>query len=171
MLEIRTARLRLVATTVDLLDAELRNDGSLSVILGVREPLEWPPIGGEHDRDAVEFFRSTLLGDASTLGWLAYYVCLDDELVGSAGYFGPPNGLGATEIGYSVSQRWRRRGIATEAILGLVDHAQSVGASLVIARTRPDNIGSIQALLANLFVPAAAESQRAGYLRFDRPLN
>ena len=165
--EIRTARLRLVAADVGLLEAELRQDGSLFAGLSVRVPAEWPPIGGEHDRDAVEFFRATLLAQPSAFGWLAYFVCLGDELVGSAGYFGPPDETGTAEIGYSVSKTWRRQGLASEAVGGLVERARALGASRLIAHTKPDNFGSIEVLVRNDFLGAKAPTLREGYLRFD----
>lgn len=169
MNEIRTPRLRLVAVTVELLDTELRNDGSLFTALTVKPASEWPPLGGEHDRDAVLFFRSALLQDPQAAGWLTFYVCLDDELVGSAGYFGPPD-RGTSEIGFSVSTTWRRHGIATEAVGGLIEHARSRDADRIIAHTAPDNLASIGVLTANRFVESTSEPHRPGHRLFERAL-
>jgi [ribosomal protein S5]-alanine N-acetyltransferase len=166
---ILTERLRLVSTTVALLDAELANDGSLETLLGVDPTAEWPPIGGEHDLDAVTFFRANLIANPASEGWSAYYVCTeDDELIGTAGYFGPPVD-GVAEIGYSICEFARRQGFVTEAIEGLIDMATNGGVTSLVAHTRPDNIGSVRALIKNGFAEVVG-SERDGHIKLVRPL-
>jgi RimJ/RimL family protein N-acetyltransferase len=129
---IRTARLDLVPARPRHLAAELDGSEALAATLGVRVPDGWPP--DLYDRDAIEFFlvvaQHTPAQDAH---WLSYYFVLrDDEgfgpvVVGTGGYKGPPE-AGEVEVGYSVLDVYRRRGIASEAVAEL---AASLG---VLAR-------------------------------------
>jgi [ribosomal protein S5]-alanine N-acetyltransferase len=147
----------LVPGTVAMFDAELTGDRSaLAALLGVSPINEWPPIGGEHDHDAVTFFRTTMLSDPTTTGWLAYYVVRDDELVGSAGFFGPPND-GLVEIGYSVCLGVRRQRIATQAVRVLIEQAQSAQVARMQAHVRPDNGPSIRVLASCGFTPTTSD--------------
>ena len=143
---------RLVPGSLALFDADQVGDHvALAGLLGVAPLVEWPPVGGEHDADAVAFFRGALAADPSASEWLAFYVCVDGALVGSAGFMGPPVG-GTTEIGYSICQSHRRRGIATAAVGALVRRARAAGATRLSARVEPGNGGSIEVLTRNGFV-------------------
>ena len=136
------------------LDAELAGSrAQLADALGV-EIDEWPPEGGEWDRAAVEFFRQRV-DDAATRTWGPAYVVADDRLVGSAGFFGPPDEDGEVEIGYSVCRSERRRGIATAAVAQLCALAIAGGCASIRARTTADNVGSIAVLERNRFTESA----------------
>ncbi|MHB8055830.1 MAG: hypothetical protein ACYDH3_11350, partial [Candidatus Aminicenantales bacterium] len=56
-----TARLDLIAATVDHLQAELESPDRLATMLGAEIGPGWPP--GEYTRKAQEFFRDCLLED------------------------------------------------------------------------------------------------------------
>ena len=153
-----TERLRLVPASPDLLDADLAmqlhgNDAALRHELGVNAVTEWPPTGSDHDLLAVDFFRSRLAESPFSGDWYAYYVCLGRELVGSAGFFGPPLD-GEVEIGYSICTAHRRRGFALEAVGALVEKARRTGTPVVRARTVPGNHASIELLNKAGFVEA-----------------
>jgi len=165
--ELHTNRLRLVAATVELFDAELEHPGLLAPLLGVAEVEEWPPTGSDEDRDAVELFRSQLVADRAAEGWNSYYVCWGDALVGNGGYLGPPT-EGVAEIGYAVCPTWRARGIATEVVAALIDRASAFGLDRLIAHTRPDNAASIAVLMRNGFEEAASDER--DHLRFVRSI-
>jgi RimJ/RimL family protein N-acetyltransferase len=60
-------------------------------------------------------------------------------IVGGAGFKGEPDDAGVVEIGYSLAPCARRRGLATEAVAALVDHARSRGVRRVRAEIDPDN--------------------------------
>ena len=141
-----TETMRLVMGSLAILDAELAGDHELLArLLGVSDITEWPPIDGEHDVDAVGFFRQTLEGDPSIAPWLAYYVCLNDVLVGSAGFMGPPED-GMAEIGYSICTHSRRKGIATATVALLMQMAKREKVRTLIATVRNDNVASIGVL-------------------------
>ena len=46
-------------------------------------------------------------------------------VIGGAGFLGPPDDQGAVEIGYGTAPEWRNRGLATEAVVGLLAFAWS----------------------------------------------
>lgn len=172
MLTLQTHRLDLIAATVELLDAELDSCERLASLLDALVPSGWPP--GEYDRSATEFFRDRLLKEPAALGWLGWYAILratqgaPATLVGSGGYFGPPDQQGSVEIGYSILPAFEGRGFATEIAQALVEHAFAApGVRRIIAHTRPENIGSIKVLDRCGFVPAGPGNE-AGTVRYTQ---
>jgi len=167
---IKTPRLNLIAATPELLIAELTSRWKLGAALNAIAPEDWPP--GENDQDAIEFFYERLMsGGKLAEGWYGWYAVMrsvasgDEALVASVGYFGPPDADGVVEIGYSVSENWRRCGIATEIVGALVENAFSRQAKTVIAHTHPDNLPSINVLRRSGFVDR--ESIREGSVGFE----
>jgi ribosomal-protein-alanine N-acetyltransferase len=168
----RTARLELIAATLDLIAAELTGPDALGALLGVSVPASWPP--GEYDRDALEFFTSRLVaGGPAVLGWYNWYairIGADGRrasLVGGAGYLGPPLD-GEVEIGYSVVPEARGRGFATEIVQALTDRALSAaGVRKVIAHTLASNTTSQGVLTRSGFI-CAGRGAEPGLLRFER---
>jgi ribosomal-protein-alanine N-acetyltransferase len=80
----------------------------------------------------MEFFLSCFEnGGEASQGWYGWYAINIDpvsgerSLIGSGGYFGPPDSNGMVEIGYSVLPEWQRRGYAKEIVNALVSHASS----------------------------------------------
>ena len=148
------------------LDAELADSREqLADALGV-EIGEWPPDGGEWDRAAVEFFRQRVDDDA-TRTWGPAYVIADDRLVGTTGFFGPPDEAGEVEIGYSVCRSERRRGIATSAVAELCALAIAGGCASIRARTTADNVGSISVLGHNGFSESARVTGDDGVINVE----
>ncbi|GAB4001828.1 GNAT family N-acetyltransferase [Spirosoma daeguense] len=149
-------RLIFIAGSPSLLKIELSDVSQLAQLLNVAVPADWPP--GEYDRDAMQFFLEQLAKQPELIGWYNWYVITyptpnkPATLVASVGYFGPPNTEGTLEIGYSVSNEWRRQGIATEIVSILVEHAwQQPGVQRIIAHTLPENEASIGVLTKNGF--------------------
>ncbi|GAB3687500.1 hypothetical protein GCM10027592_01100 [Spirosoma flavus] len=150
-------RLLFVAGTLTLLNLELTNRARFAQLLNVAIPTDWPP--GEYDEDAMKFFLEQLSsGQEDAIGWYNWYVVTyptpttPATLVAVAGYFGPPSADGTIEIGYSVSDEWRRQGIATEIVGTLAVNAwQQPQVQRIIAHTLPTNEASIKALIKNGF--------------------
>ena len=71
----------------------------------------------------------------------------DGLLVGGAGFHGPPVD-GAVEVGYGLAASWRGRGLAREAVAGLLDLARSEGVDRVIAHVDRQNLASVRLLAA-----------------------
>jgi RimJ/RimL family protein N-acetyltransferase len=170
---LRSARLDLVPGTVALYEAELASVDRLGEALHAHVPPGWPP--GEYDRDAIEFFLSRVREEGDGAGvWFAWYVVLrgdldtPDTLAGSIGYFGPPKD-GTVEIGYSVVESFRGRGIASEAVAAVTARALALpGVLRVIAHSRPDNAPSLGVLRRAGFVDAGP-GKPPGTRRFERP--
>jgi RimJ/RimL family protein N-acetyltransferase len=169
---VSAARLRAVA--VDEV-AALRS-GSGSPPAGLRWPADYP---ATETLDLVtrawEAHRVLGWSGGVTPSWWLYQIVLGGDVVGDAGFGGPPGveprlrpagaqaavvgagvgesaGLAEVEIGYHVLPAWRRRGIATSACRLLVEQAWRDGADVVRGETAPDNRASRRVLLGSGFV-------------------
>jgi [ribosomal protein S5]-alanine N-acetyltransferase len=72
--------------------------------------------------------------------------------VGGLGLAGLPDNEGTTEIGYALDQKYRGKGIATEAVEALSEWAfQDAGLRVLRAETPVDNKGSQRVLEKNKF--------------------
>jgi ribosomal-protein-alanine N-acetyltransferase len=172
-----TPRLTLIAASRALLIAELQKPRYFPVLLGAALPADWPP--GEYDQAAAEYFLEQLTsGGRDAAGWYGWYAIRKATpeqpatLVGAGGFLGPPDAAGTAEIGYSISADWRRQGLGTELVAGLVEHAAQTGmVQHLRAYTQPGNTSSQQVLLRNGFVPAApAPDGRPGFGRAVGPV-
>jgi ribosomal-protein-alanine N-acetyltransferase len=149
---VRTARLDLVAATIDHLAAELENPQGFADLLGAIVLPSWPP--GEYDRHAISYFHERLAeGGASAAGWYVWYAIrrttadCPATLVAGGGYFGPPLPDGTVEIGYSVVPEWRRQGYATELVQALIQRAfEEPRVRRILAEAEVANIASIGVL-------------------------
>ena len=171
---LRTKRLWLIPTNLELLHAELKGRDEFFNLLGVPVPESWPP--EPYDRSVVEYTISKLTGDPQQRGWWGYYVVIDTEnsgrtiypvLLGTAGFKGLPGPEGSVEVDYGVLPEHRRRGIATESTLALVAHAFSHGnVERVSAETLVGNMPSIGVLRKCGFQPKG-EGSEAGVILYE----
>lgn len=119
---LETGRLRMVAITVAMLEAERRNDGTFAALVGAKLTPEWPP---EHwEPHVLDFIQKQTENDARTAGWNRYVLLPgrfweQSTLIGAVGGFAKPHG--DVEIGYSTLPEFQRRGYATEAARALVE--------------------------------------------------
>lgn len=125
---LESSSLTLVASTAAHVRTELEAPQELTRLLGATVSSQWP--SGEYDRDAMEFFLARFEeGGESAAGWYGWYALSPDDaaapraLLGSGGYFGPPDSRGSVEIGYSILPEWQGRGYASEVVRMLVAHA------------------------------------------------
>lgn len=84
--------------------------------------------------------------DPSVLRWLVRAVIdVDsDQIVGHAGFHGPPDETGMVEIGYTIEPAFRRRGYARATTAALIDYASGEpGVTRVRASISPDNVASL----------------------------
>jgi RimJ/RimL family protein N-acetyltransferase len=126
---IETARLRLVPWPRAALDLP-----SLARELGIAVPEGWRP-------DVSDILP------AAPPPFGPYAVVAGDELVGTAGFFGPPDDSGTVEIGYEVAPDQRRLRYATETASALVAWAlEQDGVRRVVAAPLPDNVASQRVL-------------------------
>jgi RimJ/RimL family protein N-acetyltransferase len=151
-ISVRTARLELVPTTLEHLEAELHAPERLAALLGAVVPTGWPP--GQYDRDAMQFFHAMLTErGVAAVGWYGWYGirrATDDHpatLVAGGGYFGPPTADGVVEMGYSVVPDHRRQGYATELVQALTAHALGfTDVRRVVANVHGENVASVTVL-------------------------
>ncbi len=163
---IQSRRLNLIAATTELIKKDIQGRGFLSGALDVSVPECWPP--DLYGPRAMQFSLAQL-DEPSEQGWSFWYLATADEsseLVGICGFKGRPDGAGSVEIGYSILDRFQRRGYATEAVQRLVGWAFSHhNVNEVCAETLPHLSQSIRVLEKNGFQRAGAGSE-AGVIRY-----
>lgn len=170
---LKTDRLELVGATADLLRAEGDGRARFGELLDARVPADWPP---ELYDDAARLWTLEKVEAApETEGWWSYYVIRagdgEDgrELVGIAGYKGPPDDEGTVEVGYGVMDAHRRRGYATEATAALVERAfADPRVTRVIAETLPELVPSI-GVMEKIGFAFVGEGSEEGVIRYELP--
>jgi RimJ/RimL family protein N-acetyltransferase len=141
---IRSERLELVSLSAPLVEAILTADADA---IPFRVP-DWWPDG--HDRRFLELRVRDLANFPQFQEWLVRAVVLDGEMIGHAGFHGPPGvnavkAPGAVEIGYTIFEPHRRNGYAAEAARALVDWAERERAIRhFVASVSPDNEPSLR---------------------------
>jgi RimJ/RimL family protein N-acetyltransferase len=158
---ITTPRLRLELITPE---------DAVRMLAGQRRPSWHPDYPRRDDLDAVSMIRA----DAPDLSWSPRYVvrAFDGLVVGSIGFFGPPqpaeDGVPEVEIGYGLVEDARGRGVATEAVVGLLAHTDRLGVR-VRASVEPGNTASVRVLAKCGFTDLRG-SDDEGNLVMARPL-
>jgi RimJ/RimL family protein N-acetyltransferase len=167
-----TPRLQLVPATPDTVRAALAGPEPLGRALRVAVPPTWPP---EYLDD--EAFRYTLarLGEGpNQAAWGLHFAILAIDprartLIGTAGYKGPPSADGTVEVGYGIVSDQRRKGLASEAVMGLLGRAFSQPeVARVIAETLPELVGSIGVLTGCGF-RLIGDGSEPGVIRYELP--
>ena len=130
-----------------------------------RDPAWHRDFPREDDRDAASMWRD---GDP----WGPRSIVLDSVVVGSIGFFGPPeeadDGIPETEVGYGLVEDARGAGLATEALGAVLAEADTSGVR-VRASVRPDNTPSIRVLAKCGFTELRGSSED-GELVMARPV-
>jgi RimJ/RimL family protein N-acetyltransferase len=107
------------------------------------------PLDG--DARACVAYLSQLAAEAGADGSspFGYYQMLEDGVVvGGIGFHGPPAG-NVVEVGYGVAEEARGRGVATRALLLLLEVAAGLaGVQRVVGRTEESNVASQRVMLA-----------------------
>jgi RimJ/RimL family protein N-acetyltransferase len=168
-----TERLELIPATVDLCRAEARGRDAIEQALGVRVPASWPP--AVFEPNDVERIRRALERDPGNQAWTLHYILLREpvvggrrELLGVAGYAGPPSADGAVEVGYAIAEEHQRQGYATEAVKALVAGAfETPGVVVITATTYAELQPSIGVLRKTGFSRIGSDPA-TGLLRYER---
>ena len=163
---IRSKRLKLIASTVDLINRDVDGGSRLAEALAVHIPEEWPP--DLYGPRAMQFALQQL-GDPAEQGWSFWYLVTEEEpcvLIGICGFKGRPDEAGSVEIGYSMLASYQEQGFATEAVARLVAWAFSHNnVHEVCAETLPHLNKSIRVLEKNGFTFTGAGSE-TGVIRY-----
>jgi RimJ/RimL family protein N-acetyltransferase len=139
-----TERLRLIPISLEAIEAVLDHDKARAeAIVGARFPHDWPndqllDVGFPYSRAAIRAAPEIRL-------WGDSLVLLRDEpiVVGSVVFQGQPS-HGVAQVGYSVEERSRGRGLATEATRACVEWALAQpGITAVQATTFPWHVASL----------------------------
>ena len=162
----RTARLELVAATLQIVTADLHRRNQLPGLLRAELGEGWPP--PLYDVAAMESIKQSLIAHPTIGGWTTWYWILRQPrlLIGLSGFKGRPV-EGHVELGYSLVPQYQRRGLATEAINAMVDWAFANGAECVSAETLPELVSSQRLLLKTGFT-FMGEGSESGVIRFAR---
>jgi ribosomal-protein-alanine N-acetyltransferase len=145
------------------------------MLAGRREPTWHPDYPRQDDLDGVSMIPALANGvGAADLSWSPRHVvrAFDGLVVGSIGFFGPPgvadDGVPEAEVGYGLVDDARGRGVATEAVSGLLAHTDRIGVR-VRASVAPDNSASVR-VLAKCGFTELRGSDDEGTLVMARPL-
>ena len=163
-----TRRLRMIAANAQLISIDIEGRDALADALGVRVPENWPP--ELYDLTTMRFALDEL-GDPTVRGWSYWYLQLrepeEQELVGISGFKGRPDSHGSVEISYSILSQFRQRGLATEAVSGLVNWAFGHPAVLrVTAETFPWLEQSL-GVLSNCGFTLEGQGSEPGVVRYS----
>lgn len=170
---ILTRRLTLVPETPSHERAESRSPSALARRLGIHVPPDWPP--DIHGGKGAAALTPAAARDpeARGSGWCSYYFILhgQDEdkpvAVGIGGFRDKPSPDGSLEIEYAILPRYRRLGLASEAVSGLLRFAfRDSRVHRVVGLATEGHKPSIGVLRKNGF-RLLGEGGRPGLLRFE----
>lgn len=146
-LRLRTARLELIASTVESAAWELSDLGRFAAWLAVPVPENWPP--PLNDEASQRWYLDLLRNDPGAVGWGGWLIVRSGPprvLIGNGGFKGRPSN-GSCEIGYSLLPTVQGQGYATETAQAWI--AWAFGHSdveRVTAETLPDLVASIRVM-------------------------
>lgn len=124
-------------------------DDAVNVLEGHRAPL-WAdgyPTEGDVEM-AARIAGGTKRVVSAEFPWSVWTVTLSDggTVVGGVGFHAEPDQAATVEVGYGIAQEFRGQGIATAALVALIQIARENDARAVVAGTDPDNVPSQRVL-------------------------
>jgi ribosomal-protein-alanine N-acetyltransferase len=138
--------IELVPLTPEFIEAALdgRREGAAG-LLGIELPDEFPM---ESERGFLGLRLRQMREDARFRTWCPHAVVLGGQMIGHAGYHGPPginstHNPAAVEFGYTIFPPYRGRGYATQAARMLMDLAEERGIRHFVLSVGPDNEPSL----------------------------
>ena len=166
---LETPRMRLVASTAELVRAEIGDRPEFGRLLDAAIPPDWPP---DEAADALPWFLERLEAAPGDSGWYGYYgIALEGVsdapvLVGGAGSLGPPVD-GEAEIGYSMLPAYQGLGFATEMVGAIVEWLRrDPRVRRITADTALDNVPS-RRLLSRLGFTEAGPGREPGSIVYE----
>ncbi|MDZ4764030.1 MAG: GNAT family N-acetyltransferase [Chloroflexota bacterium] len=119
---LRSARLILMPCPPQVANSAYGGLRQLESLVGARFATDWLDNDG---RSLLGYYAHQINHDPTLLGWGLWLIqhAEDRIVIGSAGFKGKPDETGMIEIGYGISQSYRRQGYTFEAARALVDWA------------------------------------------------
>jgi RimJ/RimL family protein N-acetyltransferase len=148
---LETARLLLVVLLPSEIRALIAGDtGRASNEAGVSFPPGWPE--SDDVREGLPWHLGYLDSDERQRAWRIRVVVDRDTnlVVGAVNLKGPPDAEGDVEIGWGISEGWRRRGYAREAVSCVMDWVLEQPGTKLLTATIPDENVASQQLAATL---------------------
>lgn len=114
--------------------------------------------------------------DPGVLRWLVRAIIDSDsrQIVGHAGFHGPPDENGMVEIGYTIEPDYRRKGYARATVAALIDYASTdPRVTTVRASISPDNAASLATIRPFGFVQVGEQMDEIDGLEliFEVPIS
>jgi [ribosomal protein S5]-alanine N-acetyltransferase len=139
--------IELVPMTPTFLEAVLADRREeASRLLEIELPAEFP---SEGERGFLAMRLRQMHDDVRFEQWCPHVVVLNGQMIGHAGFHGPPGvnaaaAPDAVEFGYTILPAWRRRGYATQAATMLMDLAEEwAGVRHFVLSVSPENEPSL----------------------------
>jgi ribosomal-protein-alanine N-acetyltransferase len=155
---IRTPRLELVPFPPEAIQLLLRGErDKAQAKLALKLPESFP---SKEDLDGflpIQLHR--MLASPDRRDWTARLITTPNprQVIGHAGFHGPPEVIGRAEIGYTVFKPFRGQGYAKEAATALVDWAFEQGQQEVFASVAPENAPSLAVVRALGFIQVGTQ--------------
>ena len=123
----------------------------------------------ENVSDALNFVVSLFNGKENEFGpWSTFWLMILKEKrdgIGLIGFKGTPDIRGDVEVGYGIAPAWRRKGLTTEALLGMLTWAfDQPGCKAVRADCYQTNKASIRVLEKAGFHLVARKANMLGWI-------
>lgn len=138
--------------TTARLQLPLMDSGTVAALVSGRRLTGWAddfPAEGDVDVAGVLAREGVPVGADAVFGPRLVVERPTAEVIGTAGFFGPPQD-GVVELGYGIVACRQRRGYATEAARALIELALAQpGVSEIIAHAESGNAASIRVLEKN----------------------
>ncbi len=154
MLELQTARLRLIALDAENLRLSLEDPQQMADNLGLQRCSSAPQ--GEL-RAAVEQMLAGVLRDAANYLWYTHWQIVlkeQNDIIGGLCFKGPPGTEGQVEIGYGIEPPYQGKGYMGESLAAILRWAlEQPGVSAVVAETSKANVASHAVLRKAGFAP------------------
>jgi RimJ/RimL family protein N-acetyltransferase len=150
---IRCQRFNLVLMTAGFIEALLAGD-----YVAAEEQLDvaFPEQRWAKDEEYVLRLRlDQMRSNPESAHWLLRAIVdLDRSMIGHAGFHGPPDGRGFVELGYTVFERFRRHGYASEAATCMMRWAE-----------REHGVRNFRISVGESNAPSLAMASKLGFMR------
>jgi RimJ/RimL family protein N-acetyltransferase len=155
---------------LDLLPLRVEHAGEMAAVLS--DPALHTFIGGEPDDEQAlrsRYERMTAGSPDPAVTWLNWVIRLREEGALTGTVQATVTSGPVAEVGWVVGTPWQGRGIAREAVGGLVDWLHSQEMRSVVAHVHPDHAASAAVAAAAGLLPT--DERQDGEIRWRRDLS